>query len=222
MAPLPLHRASCRGEVANSHCSQDRKRKRREREKKREKPCNWFSLSRGMPTLWIEMDTGSSSHIRQSATSCSMSAVFYTCRFLQTLYTSIEPSCVLILWEIRSSGMWRRVVGLVLHDVSNDHSKFKIFDGLVVPWICQPHMDQRAELNEVENFPFFSGISLFEGSLHFIEISNTDNLYLNLLKPTGHVMHQQFSIQQLHVLPTLYLCVLYLSENKQLLLPLTA
>jgi hypothetical protein len=33
---------------------------------------------------------------------------------------------------------------------------------------------------------------------------------LNLLKPTGHVMHQQFNIQQLYVLPTLYL-----SENKQ-------
>ena len=38
---------------------------------------------------------------------------------------------------------------------------------------------------------------------------------LNLLKPTGHVMRQQFNIQQLYVLPTLYLCVLYLSENKQ-------
>ena len=34
-------------------------------------------------------------------------------------------------------------------------------------------------------------------------------------------MHQQFSIQQLYVLPTLYLCVLYLSENKQRLVPLT-
>ena len=34
---------------------------------------------------------------------------------------------------------------------------------------------------------------------------------LNLLKPTGHVMHQQFNIQQLYALPTLYLCVLYLS-----------
>ena len=39
--------------------------------------------------------------------------------------------------------------------------------------------------------------------------------YLNLLTPTGHVMHQQFNIQQLYVLSTLYLCVLYLSENKQ-------
>ena len=38
---------------------------------------------------------------------------------------------------------------------------------------------------------------------------------LNLLNPTGYVMHQQFNIQQLYVLPTLYLCVLYLSENKQ-------
>jgi len=45
---------------------------------------------------------------------------------------------------------------------------------------------------------------------------------VNLLKPTGYVMHQQFNIQQLYALPTLYLCVLYLSENKQLLVPLTA
>jgi hypothetical protein len=45
---------------------------------------------------------------------------------------------------------------------------------------------------------------------------------INLLKPTGHVMHQQFNVKQLYVLPTLYLCVLYLSENKQRLVPLTA
>jgi len=30
-------------------------------------------------------------------------------------------------------------------------------------------------------------------------------LCLNLLKPTGHVMHHQFNIQQLYALPTLYL-----------------
>jgi len=42
------------------------------------------------------------------------------------------------------------------------------------------------------------------------------------LKPTGHVMNQQFNIQQLYALPTLYLCILYLSENKQRLVPLTA
>ena len=32
-------------------------------------------------------------------------------------------------------------------------------------------------------------------------------------------MHQQFNIQQLYALLTLYLCVLYLSENKQRLVP---
>ena len=45
---------------------------------------------------------------------------------------------------------------------------------------------------------------------------------VNLLKPTGYVMHQQFNIQQLYALPTQYLCVLYLFENKQRLVPLTA
>ena len=40
---------------------------------------------------------------------------------------------------------------------------------------------------------------------------------LNLLKPTGYVMHQQFNIQQLYALPTLYLCVfIYLRTNKDL------
>ena len=47
-------------------------------------------------------------------------------------------------------------------------------------------------------------------------------LIYNLLKPTGYVMHHQFNIQQLYALSTLYLCVLYLSENKQRLVPLTA
>jgi hypothetical protein len=42
-----------------------------------------------------------------------------------------------------------------------------------------------------------------------------ENCNINLLKPTGHEMHHQFNIQHLYALPTLYLCVLYLSENKQ-------
>jgi len=43
-----------------------------------------------------------------------------------------------------------------------------------------------------------------------------------LSTPTGHVMYHQFNNQQLYALPTLYLCVLHLSENKQRLVPLTA
>ena len=42
----------------------------------------------------------------------------------------------------------------------------------------------------------------------------------NLLNSNGYVMHQQFNIQQLYALLTLHLCVLYLSENKQRLVPL--
>jgi len=46
--------------------------------------------------------------------------------------------------------------------------------------------------------------------------------YFNLLKPAGYVMHHQFNIQQLYALPTLYLCVMNLSQNKQRLVSLTA
>ena len=53
-------------------------------------------------------------------------------------------------------------------------------------------------------------------------VSVLETELFNLLNPTGDVMHQQFNIQQFYVLPTLYLCVLYLSENKQRLVPLTA
>ena len=55
------------------------------------------------------------------------------------------------------------------------------------------------------------------GARHIVHVSRmrvNDITVFNLLNPTGHVMHQQFNIQQLYVLSTLYLCVLYLSENK--------
>jgi len=42
---------------------------------------------------------------------------------------------------------------------------------------------------------------------------------VKLSKPTGHVMHQQ--VQELYAIPTLNLCVLYLSVDKQRLVPLT-
>ena len=38
--------------------------------------------------------------------------------------------------------------------------------------------------------------------------------YLNLLKPTCYVMHhQQFNIQQMYALPTLYLCFVFIWEQ---------
>ena len=49
------------------------------------------------------------------------------------------------------------------------------------------------------------------------EATNFFYSHINLLKPTGHVMHQQFNIQQLYVLPTLYLCgCIYLRTNSDL------
>ena len=32
----------------------------------------------------------------------------------------------------------------------------------------------------------------------------------NLLKPTGYVMNQQFNIQQLHALPTVFMCFVFI------------
>ena len=64
--------------------------------------------------------------------------------------------------------------------------------------------------------------NIFRDSKMENSTKNHTGININLLKPTGHVMHQQFNIQQLYVLPTLYSCVLNLSENKQRLVPLTA
>ena len=61
----------------------------------------------------------------------------------------------------------------------------------------------------------------FVGTMEIHQLQVAMSVF-SLLKPTGYVMHHQFNIQQLYVLPTLYLCVLYLSENKQRLVPLTA
>jgi hypothetical protein len=56
-----------------------------------------------------------------------------------------------------------------------------------------------------------------------IHRTNFRLIIINILNPTGHYMyHHQFNIQQLYALPTLYLYVLYLSDNKQRLVPLTA
>ena len=64
--------------------------------------------------------------------------------------------------------------------------------------------------------------------VNFVQFSGLCDLLLfrsglfTFSKPTCYVMHQQFNTQQLYALPTMYLYVLYLSENKQRLVPLTA
>ena len=45
---------------------------------------------------------------------------------------------------------------------------------------------------------------------------DTRVVLFNLLNPTGYVMHQQFSVQHLYSLPTLYLFCIYLRTNSDL------
>ena len=91
-----------------------------------------------------------------------------------------------------------------------------------------PH-STRSEWRYIDRFlltrSWTCGLLINQSTAAFSEITVLHEIpcWLNLLKPTGYVMHhQQFNIQQLYALPTLYLCVLYLCENKQRLVPLTA
>ena len=61
-------------------------------------------------------------------------------------------------------------------------------------------------------FVFYTEMSTFQ-PFHCFTVRQLCTEMVNLLNPTGHVMHQQVNIQQLYVLPTLLLCVLYLSEK---------
>ena len=47
--------------------------------------------------------------------------------------------------------------------------------------------------------------------------SSIENTTINLLRPTGHVMHQQFNVQQLYVLPNcIYEFCIYLRTKSDL------
>jgi len=84
-------------------------------------------------------------------------------------------------------------------------------------------MEEGAGVGEGSVWTFWRKENAIASTLLLNECKPLELSYsINLLKPTGHVMHHQFNIQLLYALPTLYLCVLYLSENKQRLVPLTA
>ena len=117
---------------------------------------------------------------------------------------------------------------------------FQIADTVNFETLCRRRKDQRAVSGVLQRLialcklfinssspltlissPFFPTFIVpgFKGLMFLYQIVEAA---FNHLKPTGYVMHQQFNIQQLYALPTLYSCVLYLSENKQRLVPLTA
>ena len=138
--------------------------------------------------------------------------------------------CVLLVdWRCFTNVLWRREfqiaptwfrcvwhqVGLLFFNYHNDARSniHKILIFLVIGVetnVCRCTFNRYSVMMHLQN-------SLLESRCVAVAL-----IALNFLKPTGHVMHQQFNTQQLYVLPTLYLCVLYLSENKQRLVPLTA
>jgi len=91
---------------------------------------------------------------------------------------------------------------------------------------CPPFSEQEDRAFPGESHHRFSNtvMSVYHTTLHHItgrmlcsilSISLPRNSpEYNVIKPTGHVMHHQFNIQQLYALPTQYLCVLYLSQNR--------
>ena len=83
-------------------------------------------------------------------------------------------------------------------------------------WLASQRNKILMQIHETER-----NCGLTHGQIFSFQLFQSLTFAFYLLKPTGHV-HQQFNIQQLYALPTLYLCVLYLSENKQRLVPLTA
>ena len=102
---------------------------------------------------------------------------------------------------------------------------YRIVPSAVYPFVVPTW--QEISKNQTEKFYSVQKFTKCNGSFG-ITLTKTAAPYdigvpfFNLLKPTGYVTHHQFNIQQLYALPTLYLCVLYLSENKQRLVPLTA
>ena len=97
------------------------------------------------------------------------------------------------------------------------HHQFNIQQLYVLPtlYLCVLYLSENKQ-----SLSLNLSLSLTHSLTHTHTHTHTHTF--NLLKPTGHVMHHQFNIQQLYALPTLYLCVLYLSENKQRLVPLAA
>ena len=89
----------------------------------------------------------------------------------------------------------------------------------LILWLCTPAFPN-AGVPTLEHVVLRNTLHYSDDTVCILNIRS--KLAHLLLKPTGHVMHQQFNIQQFYALPTMYLCVLYLSENKQRLVPLTA
>ena len=76
------------------------------------------------------------------------------------------------------------------------------------------------EITMVWDLTYFEFWSREDGSSKVLRNPQVYTLTFQSLLVTWYT--NRFSIQQLYALPTMYLCVSYLSEDKQRLVPLTA
>jgi len=134
-------------------------------------------------------------------------------------------SCVLLLYTHRPTALRFEVIGAVKMHISRllittRHSLVPAFQRYQSSWSLLRNDSIHLPDSMVSPLAKFHSINVWMCT--YVKAIYQHKYQINLSKPTGHVMHQQFNIQQLYVLPTLYLCVLYLSENKQRLVPLTA
>ena len=123
--------------------------------------------------------------------------------------------------SVRGCFCRRRHAPFCIRSVCLFYSKFQVSTALLLWVLVFWNVTVGSGVNRRRRFERTYGIHL--RYIYIIKTAFWQNwMLINLLKPTGHVMHRQFNIQQLYALSTLYLCVLYLSENKQRLVPLTA
>ena len=131
-------------------------------------------------------------------------------------YSIIQTSFSLVpnIFNLTLAQLTFKSLRLTLCTTSFNIQKFCVLPTMHLCVLCGSENKQRLFFYTALTYRFFitEAECLLRGT----------NCVFNLLKPSGHVIYQQFNIQQLYVLPTLYLRVLYLSENKQRLVPLTA
>jgi hypothetical protein len=84
-------------------------------------------------------------------------------------------------------------------------------------WIRE--MDEACSMNEETKLYVPALVGNAVEQRLFGTLKSLWKIYINLLKPSGNFTQTRFNIKKFCVVPTLRLCVLYGSQNKQQLLP---
>ena len=117
---------------------------------------------------------------------------------------SVKMKCQVCVFKLCLCWFWQRLPWYMDTSVSIQHAAFT----------CKPNSKNNSKI-----FHWNSGIHSQDYTRCHITGDKTishlhDFIYLfNLLKPTGHVMHHQFNIQQLYALHTAFMCFVFIWEQ---------